>query len=719
MVYHGAGGSTLARHRNRLAQETSPYLLQHARNPVDWYPWGEEAFQRARAEDRPVLVSIGYSACHWCHVMERESFEDEVTAGLMNRLFVNVKVDREERPDVDQVYQMAAQLLGVPGGWPLTAFCLPDGRPFFVGTYFPPDDRFGRPGFGRVLTAVADAYRNRRAEVEETAARLQKALRQACAGVGRRRGPSTPAPAVDRGRPVEPLVTAAAAIAARADRRHGGFGGKPKFPQATALDVLLQASRRPGGKDCADHALFTLRQMAAGGIYDQLGGGFHRYAVDERWAVPHFEKMLYDNALLAPLYAAAWQLTGDPFFARVVRGTLGYVLRDLAAPDGGFAASQDADSEGVEGRYYVWTRQQVAEALGTDDADFACMAFGVTAEGNFENGTTVLHLAAGPEELGRAFGLRAEAAAERLEAVRLRLLEARYGRVPPARDDKVITAWNALAIRALVLCGAALGDENYVAAALRTLTFIRERLTGPDGRLWRSYRGRPGPVPGFLDDYAYLVDALFHVHQVTLDPAHLEQALVLAEQMLAQFWDDEAAAFRYAAGDAGPALPAAPRDLYDTALPSANAVALLQLARLHALTGEDSFRRKAERAWTALQGEVEEHPYAMATHVVALDRHRRGFLEVRLVGEPGDPELEGWRRRLGGLYLPDLLLTRRPWPAPADGRTLAAWEGLEPRSGRPVAVVCHDFTCSVPLTHWEELSRALRDAAGEGGLSPA
>ncbi|ADU52046.1 hypothetical protein Tmar_1963 [Thermaerobacter marianensis DSM 12885] len=730
------------RQPNRLIREASPYLQQHAYNPVDWYPWGQEAIERARAEDRPILLSIGYAACHWCHVMERECFEDPAIAEQMNRGFVNVKVDREERPDLDQVYQTAAQILGSGGGWPLTVFLTPDLKPFFAGTYFPPEDRHGLPGFPKVLDAVLDAYRHRRDDVERVANRVVEILRRSAGGPGAAEEPAGAAPAREAAR--QWIQRAATRIARRYDPQYGGFGRAPKFPHATGLAVLLRAgvARTPGGPGPSgttgsgssgspgtarsgtadlvagdvpenprrhlDMALHTLQAMALGGLFDHLAGGFHRYATDRAWLIPHFEKMLYDQAQLVPLYLDAYRLTGDPFYAGVARQTLHFVLDEMTAPEGGFISTLDADSEGREGAYYVWTPDQLREALGDpDEAALAARWFGVTEEGNFEDGTTVLYRAVADQDLpalAREWGTNRDELQRRLESIRRRLLDARRRRTPPGRDDKILVGWNGLMIAAFAQAAPVLDEPGYAAAARRAAEFILGTLRRPHGRLLHAYRGRPLDVPGFLPDYAFLIGGLLALHAADGDPRWLEEADRLARPMIETFWDDAAGVFYDAPEEAGTPL-VRPVELFDQALPAGSAAAATVLARLAVITGDEEYRRIAEAYLRRAAALAAEQPLAMASTVLLQADQLEGYTEVTLVGDPAAPVLAEWRRRLAGFYLPGLVLTVRPPDAGTERR--AVWEGRDPVDGRPVAYVCRNFSCSLPQTDWEGLRREL------------
>ena len=553
---------------NRLADETSPYLRQHADNPVDWYPWGEEAFATARERDRPVLLSVGYSACHWCHVMAHESFEDAETATVMNELFVNIKVDREERPDVDAVYMEATQAMTGSGGWPMTVLMTPDGQPFFCGTYFPKESLHGRPGFVDLCRAVDDAWRNRRPELLDQAGRLTEQLGRTSLTAD---GGIPPSEVVERARDE---------LLARHDRRWGGFGQAPKFPQTMSLELLLRRhATTPGGDaEALEAVVTTLDAMASGGIYDHLGGGFARYSVDQMWLVPHFEKMLYDEALLSRVFLHAWQVTAEPRFLQVLTETIGYVLRDLHDSAGGFYSAEDADSEGVEGKFYVWTPEQLYEVLGPD-ADAAAAHWGVTAEGNFE-GATILNRMHAPGEFARS---------DSVEDLRLRLFDAREQRVRPGLDDKVLTEWNALMCATLAEAGAATGNRAWVEAAVAAAEFLLGNLRRDDGRWLRSWQADDGGQARHLAyavDHAALVDAFTRLAEATGQARWIAAARETADALISLFWDGDGAGF-FTTGRDAERLIAHSKDLLDNATPSANSTAALALLRLSALTGVD------------------------------------------------------------------------------------------------------------------------------------
>jgi uncharacterized protein YyaL (SSP411 family) len=643
---------------NRLANESSPYLLQHSHNPVDWHPWGEEALARARAEDRPLLVSIGYSACHWCHVMERESFEDPVIAELMNRHLVCIKVDREERPDVDAICMEACQTMTGQGGWPLNAFLTPEQAPFYVGTYFPPEPRHGLPSWRMVLEAVVEAWEQRRERVREQGGKVLEALGGTTT---RLRGQSSEVT-------TDVLAQAQAELHRRHDPVNGGWGGAPKFPQASLIEFLLARGE-------TNLALHALRAMAAGGIYDQVGGGFHRYAVDATWTVPHFEKMLYDNALLASAYLHGWQVSGEPRLREVCEETLDWALREMRSPEGGFFSALDADSEGVEGRYYVWSRAELHEALG-ERADAAIAHFGATTHGNFEDSLNVLE-ARGPVP-------------DDLAEIRARLHKARERRVRPSLDDKQLTAWNALMIAALAGAGAALERDDYLAAAVRCAGFVRERRTDATGRLLRTDR-----IEGFLDDHAYLLEALLTLYAATFDPTWFGWARELAETMIERFADDTHGGFFTTPSGTQDGFPRR-KDLDDSPIPAGGSSAALGLLRLAALTGEYEYERRAQGVLGAVARFAAPHAVGFGHALQAIDF---ALAEVREVAIAGDSE--ALARAVRGAYRPHVVLAG----GPAEGVPLL--EGREPVQGRPAAYVCEHFSCRAPVTSAEALAELL------------
>jgi uncharacterized protein YyaL (SSP411 family) len=672
---------------NRLAKEASPYLQQHAHNPVDWYPWGSEALDRARREDKPILLSIGYSACHWCHVMERESFENDGVAKLMNEWFVNVKVDREERPDLDQVYQLVVQLMGRNGGWPLTVFLTPDQKPFFGGTYFPPVDRYGMPGFPKVLQAVWEAYRVRREEVDAQSAELTGAIARVADGAseGSTRGAVSPAMVEEAGKK----------LASRFDRKNGGFGHRPKFPSTMSLDVLM----RTGHQGLVRKALDAMR---AGGIWDHLGGGFHRYSTDERWLVPHFEKMLYDNALLLRLYVDGWRAFEDDRYAETARAIAAYVAREMTSPQGGFYATQDADSEGEEGKFFVWTPAQVDAACGddTDAARAAKRAWGIEEGGNFEGtGATVLSLVDEPRETREA---------EALERARRAMFQARELRPKPFRDEKVLAGWNGLLIGALADAGAALGDAGLVEAAARAMRDVEARLVVREREGLRVARHcKDGDVrgPGFLDDYAFLGDAALDLYEATGEAHWVGFARAAADSILAHFHDPAGEGFFYAADDAEKILVRT-KDAFDHAIPSGASVAARLLLRLGTLV-DAKYAGPAETAVSAMAAAALDNPMGMSSAVCLADRLVRGSVDIVLVGPRSSQAMHALARAAFRSPIPDRVLA---WADPADRLALDACAALaegKPSRPDPVTYVCRGRACSLPMADPKELARAL------------
>ena len=667
---------------NRLAGETSPYLLQHADNPVDWYPWGMEAFARARAEDRPVLLSVGYSACHWCHVMAHESFEDPDTAALMNERFVNVKVDREERPDVDAIYMSAVVALTGQGGWPMTVFLTPGGEPYWGGTYFPPEPRHGMPAFQQVLDAMARTYAERRGDVAAQAAQLVEAIRRSAAAE-----PSG-----------EPLTTALLPNAVTTlgrlhDGEHGGFGGAPKFPPSSGLEFLLRAWQRTGDERALEMATTTLDRMAAGGIYDQLGGGFHRYAVDAIWLVPHFEKMLYDNALLASAYLHAWQVTATPRYREVVCETLDYMLRELRLPEGGFASSQDADTLGHEGLTYVWTLDEVVDLLGPGDAELAIARFGLTRHGNFE-GANVLQLAAGvPDPDGR------------LADVRRTLLDARDRRPQPGLDDNALTAWNGLALAALAEAGSRLERPDYTDAASALAGFLLGAMTDGRGRLLRTYRAGEAKIPGYLEDYAHVAHGLLELHVATGELRFLEEAHRLACLAIELFADVDRGGFFFTPADGEP-LVARTKELDDNPAPSGSSMLATVLVRLARIYGDDELERLAVGCFRTAHRLLEHAPGAVGQLLCALDLHFAPPREVAIVGPATGPATLALRRAALERFSPATVHAFAGPDDPAAARVpLLAGRGLV--DGQPAAYVCERFACLAPITDPEALRKAL------------
>jgi uncharacterized protein YyaL (SSP411 family) len=677
-------------HANRLAHETSPYLLQHAHNPVEWYPWGDEAFARARAEDKPILLSIGYSACHWCHVMERECFEDPDIAALMNASFVNVKVDREERPDVDDVYMRAVQLMIGRGGWPLTVFLTPDGKPFHGGTYFPPVDRHGMPGFPRVLAGIARAYRERPEDVAKAVAQLLDGVRRA--------DEAAPSDAA-----LDPTLPrrAAEALLRHVDEAHGGLGDAPKFPHTRVFQLLLRQWRATQRQDLRDAVELTCRRMADGGIYDQVGGGFHRYSVDAQWLVPHFEKMLYDNAEIPRLYLELYQATGDPAHRRVVEETLDYLLREMRHPDGGFHSATDADSEGEEGKFFVWTPSEVAAVVDPGDVELVCRYWDITDEGNFE-GKNIAHVTLTIEETATRFGRSPDDVARTLASARQRLYATRSRRVPPACDDKILTSWNALLIGTLADAGRVLDESRYVTAAAAATEFLWTRVRR-NGRLLHGWAKGVAKQDAFLDDHAFLAAALLDLYEATGDTLHLGRARELIDVVDARFHDEADGGYFLAPHD-GEALIVRTKSGTDGSIPSGNGVAALTLLRLHDLTGEERFRARAEEILRLYHAAATQNPFGYTTWLEALERWSEGATEVIVIGTPDAPDTEALWRVAASRWIPHRTLVRVR-PGAGD---LPAIAGDRPQvDGRPTAYVCHHFTCSRPVHTADELAALL------------
>jgi uncharacterized protein YyaL (SSP411 family) len=687
-----ASGDT-HRSSNRLAGETSPYLLQHAGNPVDWYPWGPEALERARSEEKPIFLSIGYSACHWCHVMAHESFEDPAIAAQLNRDFVAIKVDREERPDLDDVYMAAVQAMTGGGGWPMTVFLTPTLEPFFGGTYFPPEDRHGMPGLPRVLSAIADAYRTRRDEVlaqgRELASHLREQLdvRAGSVEVERRQ-----------------LDGAVARLAQSFDPALGGFGGAPKFPAPMTLEFLLRAWRRSADPETLRMVAVTLDRMADGGIHDQLGGGFARYSTDARWLVPHFEKMLYDNAQLAHAYLEAYRATGNGRYADVARRTLDFMVRELATSEGGFASALDADSEGEEGRFYAWDHDEFTSRLhaaGLEDAEVAVLAdyWGVTAAGNWE-GRSILHLAGA-----------AVPPADLLERARLALFAARESRVRPGRDDKQIAAWNGMALRALSVGALVLADEGFAAAARACAAFLRRRLLRDDGRLWRTARDGVAHTPAFGEDYAQVADGMLAAYAALGDAADLELAASLMDRAVADFWDPDGGTF-FDTSHEHDRTVARPRSVVDGATPSANAVAADVLLRLALLTGEADHDRRARSILRAAGPALDRHPIQFGRMLAAADRALGEPIDAVVAGDPADPRALALRRAAAAAYAPDLVIAPLP-----PGSAVGAWpifDGKLERAGVPTAYVCRGYACDAPTGDPERVTAQVIGTSAVG-----
>src|ERR1043166_269866 len=695
------------KHTNRLIKETSPYLLQHAHNPVDWYAWGEEALEKSKRENKPILLSIGYSACHWCHVMERESFEDDEIARLMNDNFVCIKVDREERPDLDQIYMNAVQMMTRHGGWPLTVFLTPDLVPFYGGTYFPPEDRHQMPGFPRILSAVSEAFRTRPEEGRQTAWEILSELRRM--SIAQQSSETINTQLLDH---------AFRHIARTYDPRHGGFGRAPKFPSSMNLEFLLRTFKRTGDARALEMATHTCRGMAEGGMYDQLGGGFHRYSTDARWLVPHLPKMLYDNALLSRLYLHVYQITGEDFFRRVVMETLDYVAREMTDASGAFYSTQDADSEGVEGKFFVWDKAEGEALLGHEDARLFCAYYGITEGGNFEE-RNILNVARPAAEVARESGVSEGRLAEAVARGRRILFEARDGRVKPGRDEKVITAWNGLMLESFAEAAAVLEREDYRAIAVRNADFINSSLTtdGPNGGtnvsgstngglLLHVYKDGQAKHAGFLDDYAFVASALVTLYETTGDLRRLQAALRLADRMIEEFWDEEEGGFFYN-GQSGERLIVRQKDYFDNATPSGNSVAAETLLRLSTLTGNEDYRRKAVNTLRLVRDAVERYPAAFGYALGALDFYLSTPKEIALITPVAAPDARPLAREIWSRYLPNKVAAQS---LEGDARAASLIPLLRDRpaiGGRATAYVCENYTCRQPVTTPGELAAQL------------
>jgi hypothetical protein len=680
-------------HTNRLIDQASPYLLQHAHNPVDWFPWGDEVFSRARSEDKPVFLSIGYSTCHWCHVMERESFEDEETAGQLNRDFVAIKVDREERPDVDETYMKAVQMMTGSGGWPLSIFLTPEGKPFYGGTYFPPRAGFGRPSFRQVLAGIAQAWRTKRSDLLSSSQSLAESL-----GRPFQAGP-------ERMLSADVLHKAFHALSGYYDPLYGGFGAAPKFPQPTMLTLLLNYGRRTGESAAFEMVDKSLDAMAGGGIHDQLGGGFHRYSTDAQWLVPHFEKMLYDQATIGLAYVQAYQVGRKPIHARVARDVFDYVLRDMTDGRGGFYAGEDADSEGREGAFYVWRWEEIRQILGEADAEVLCGCYGATRTGNFEDGENILHVAESIEAIAARLKKSPEEVGARLAGAREKLLAHRNTRPRPHKDDKIITSWNGLMISALAHSGAALGGDRYVQAATRAAAFILESLR-IDGRLMRYYRVGRVVEKAFLDDYAFLILGLMDLYEATFDVRWLREARVLAGQMIDLFGDSAEGGFFMTGRDAEQ-LISREKPAYDGVIPSGNSAAALALLKLGTILMEDRFTGEAERAMKRFSGPIAETPTGFTAMLLALDYRLGPTQEIVVTGQAAQaqPLIEEVRRR----FLPNATLLFRETGGQGDvlAEMVPSIRDLSPLDGRAAAYVCENRACRQPVTTADDLAAIL------------
>ena len=690
-------------HQNRLIHEKSPYLLQHAHNPVDWYPWGEEAFEMARKEDKPIFLSIGYSTCHWCHVMEKESFEDSQVAALMNKTFINIKVDREERPDIDGVYMTVCQMLTGSGGWPMTILMTPDKKPFFAGTYFPRESRYGRIGMLDLCPRVKEMWESRREELLESAEKIVVAL---SANIDPQPGQTTLNTAI--------LKETYQELSSRFDPRHGGFGHAPKFPTPHNLMFLLRYWKRSGDSRALEMVETTLQQMRRGGIFDQIGFGFHRYSTDPVWLVPHFEKMLYDQALLAMAYSEAYQATGNDLYKKTAQEVFTYVLRDMTAPQGGFYSAEDADSEGEEGKFYLWRQADLEKILGTADADFFCRVFNTEEDGNFQpevggaGNENIPHLNKSEEQLSAILNLSPDQFRQRLEQVRQKLFEVREKRIHPHKDDKILTDWNGLMIAALAKSAQALNEPQYALAASRATEFIQQNLMTSDGNLLHRYRDGQAGITGNVDDYAFLIWGLIELYQATFEIRHLQSALRLQEKMINHFWDAEQGGF-YFTSDRAEALIVRQKEIYDGAVPSGNSVAAWNLIRLSRITGNPDYESKAQAIGCLFSTRVSQSPSAYTLLMMAVDYYLGPSYEVVISGKPEAQDTGALLDALRRVFLPNQVTLLRPSdPESKELFRIAPFtQGQTPLNGQATAYVCINQACHLPVTNPEEMIKLL------------
>ena len=703
------------KHTNRLIHETSPYLLQHAHNPVDWYPWGEEALQKAQQEDKPILLSVGYSACHWCHVMERESFENEQIAAIMNQYFVPIKVDREERPDIDTIYMQAVQAMTQHGGWPMTVFLMPDGRPFYGGTYFPPQDRsYGGsariPGFSSILLSLAKAYQEHRAEVEEQATQLAEFLKQ-----------HSDAPLRDRGNNLSDapqlsmLLTASRELAEAFDKVDGGFGAAPKFPSTMALEFLLrvhlhrrnseltspQEQNSPSELEMVE---LSLQHMAYGGIYDQLGGGFHRYSVDDKWLVPHFEKMLYDNALLSRVYLHTYLVTGNPLYRRIVEETLDYVVREMTSPEGSFYSTQDADSEGEEGKFFLWTSAEVTRELAPEDARLFMRYYNVTDQGNFE-GKNILHVKQDEQKIAGSSGVTLEELQASLKRGRETLFAVRERRVKPGRDEKVLTSWNGLMLRSFAEAARYLKRSDYLQVAVNNATFLLSQLRQNE-RLLRTYKDGRARLNGYLEDYTFLADGLIALYEASFDIRWFAEARALMDQAIGLFADELHSGF-FDTGNDHEMLINRPKDIMDNATPAGNSIAMGVLQRLTAFSGISGYQQRADEYLQSIADVMVQHPQAFGHVLGVLDFALSPHKEIAIIGDLQAADTQALLAVINERYLPNCVLA---CTTPTDiqaAETVALLADRPCKDGKATAYVCQNFACQAPVTAPEELARLL------------
>lgn len=677
---------------NRLGRERSPYLLQHAKNPVDWYPWGEEAFEKARREDKPIFLSIGYSTCHWCHVMEHECFEDSSVAALMNEAFVSIKVDREERPDIDNIYMTVCQMMTGAGGWPLTIIMTPEKKPFFAGTYIPKENAYGRMGMLQLVPKVSEFWKTKRQEAVESATQIAESLHS----IG-----SAPAGALPD---LSTIQAAVQQLKARFDEQNGGFGREPKFPSPHNLMLLLRYWKRTGDSTALGMVESTLQAMRRGGVYDHIGFGLHRYSTDAQWLLPHFEKMLYDQALLVMALTECYQATRDEQYALAAQEILTYVLRDMSSSEGAFWSAEDADSEGEEGKFYVWGMQELRQVLSPEDANLFIRTYNILPEGNFveqgtreRTGSNIPHLKQPLSEIAAVEGMTVEQLESRLGAIRETLFAHREKRIHPYKDDKVLTDWNGLMIAAMSKAARAFDRPDYAVAAGRASEFVSGTLRGGDGRLMHRYRDGEAGLPAHLDDYAFMVWGLIELYETTFEVAHLNNALALNTDMITHFWDDDQGGFFFTAGD-GEVLLARQKETYDGAIPSGNSVAFANLLRLARFTGDVELERKAERLGIALSPRIASAPSAHCQFLQAVDFLIGPSFEIVICGSPGADDMHAMMQAINGTYLPNKVVLFKP---AGDGATavdeIAGYtRALGMKDGKATAYVCRGFACQLP-----------------------
>ena len=682
---------------NRLIHEKSPYLLQHAYNPVDWHAWGDVAFAKAVREDKPVFLSIGYSTCHWCHVMERESFEDEEMANYLNEHFVSIKVDREERPDVDHIYMTVCQEMTQQGGWPLTIIMTPDKKPFFAGTYFPKERKYGRIGLIEILQQVVDKWQNERERVIRAGNQIVDAVQPRFRSIG----------GIELTEEV--LQTAYNRFVSNFDAHFGGFGSAPKFPSPHNFGFLLRYWDKTDQQKALSMVEQTLQAMYSGGIYDHIGLGFARYSVDQMWLIPHFEKMLYDNALLANAYLDTYLATGNPFYGVVARDIFTYILRDMTSPEGGFYSAEDADSEGEEGKFYVWRPEEILQILGEREGEIFCRCYNVTDEGNFEHGTTHLNLIdTDHDAIAEAYQMSGEELGNLLEEARKKLFDAREQRVHPHKDDKILTSWNGLMIAALAKGAQVLGEERYLEAANKAVNFIKAKLRRDDGRLLARYRDGEAAFPSYLDDYAFLVWGLLELYEADWDLTHLDDAIELTREMIRLFWDDEQGGFFFYGNDSEQLL-ARPKELYDGAIPSGNSVAAMNLLRLARMTEDPQFDKLAERQIQAFSGNIKAYPAGYTHMLMALQFAMYGSKEIVIAGDPQADDTKAMLQIVRSSFLPQAVVVLNPQGREEEvKRRLPFTEGKSAKDNKATAYVCENYACLAPTTDPEKLQEILQ-----------